>query len=486
MIVQASFLESRDFLLAKRADYEGARNGFVWPRMPDFNWALDYFDPMAVGNEHQALWIVEESGEERRLSFAALATRSNQVANWLRAQGVRRGDRLLLMLGNEVALWEVMLAAMKLGVVLIPTAGLLARDDLRDRIARGAVRHIVTGSANAPKVDTLGGDFTRIAVGEPTPGWLDFAQSSSFPATFTPDARTRADGPAAPLFHVGNHGQAQTRAAYARELPGRASLDDVLDRPSSRRHPSQHLVAGVGKARVELFLRAVERGGLRLHLQLRALQCEGDAGRARTLPRHDALCATDRLAHVDPGGSRGVSRASRPPRADRRGRTAESGDHRPRAGSLGDHGSRRLRPDGNDRDGRKFPGATSEAGFDGAPASRLRRGAAGRRRQPCGRRRGLDPHRSASGRVDGGLFRRFRNCRSRRQGTSSTAPATWRDAMPRATSGTSVAPTTCSSRRTTGFRRSNWSRSPSNIRRSERRRWCPALIRCVSQCRSAS
>ena len=203
MIAKASFLESRDFLLAKRADYEGARNGFVWPRIPDFNWALDYFDPMAVGNENPALWIVEESGEERRLSFAALAARSNQVANWLRAQRVQRGDHLLLMLGNEVALWEVMLAAIKLGVVLIPTAGLLARDDLRDRITRGAVRHIVTGSANAPKIDALGGDFTRIAVGEPTPGWLDFAQSGRFPATFTPDARTGAADPLLLYFTSG-------------------------------------------------------------------------------------------------------------------------------------------------------------------------------------------------------------------------------------------------------------------------------------------
>ena len=117
MNAAASFLASRDFLIANRADYEGARKGFVWPRMPDFNWALDYFDPMAAGNERPALWIVEESGGDTfRLSFAALAARSNQVANWLRAQGVQRGDRLLLMLGNEVALWEVMLAAIKLGV----------------------------------------------------------------------------------------------------------------------------------------------------------------------------------------------------------------------------------------------------------------------------------------------------------------------------------------------------------------------------------
>jgi acetyl-CoA synthetase len=203
MSAKASFLDSRDFLLANRDDYEGVRKGFVWPRMPAFNWALDYFDPMAAANENPALWIVEESGEECRLTFAALAARSNQVANWLRAQDVQRGDRLLLMLGNEAALWEVMLAAIKLGVVLIPTSGLLARDDLRDRMTRGGVRHVVASSANAPKVDALGGDFTRIAVGEPMPGWLDFAQASRFAATFTPDARTRATDPLLLYFTSG-------------------------------------------------------------------------------------------------------------------------------------------------------------------------------------------------------------------------------------------------------------------------------------------
>ena len=84
MIAKASFLESRDFLLARRTDYELARSGFIWPRAPDFNWALDYFDAMAAGNDNQALWIVEESGDECRLSFAALYARYNQVANWLR------------------------------------------------------------------------------------------------------------------------------------------------------------------------------------------------------------------------------------------------------------------------------------------------------------------------------------------------------------------------------------------------------------------
>jgi len=203
MVPNASFVYARDLLLEARADYEVARSGFAWPHATHFNWALDYFDSMAAGNDGQALWIVEESGEERRMSFAELAARSNQVANWLRARGVRRGDRLLLMLGNEVALWEIMLAAIKLGVVVIPTAGLLARDDLLDRIERGNVKHVVTGSAGAAKVDALGVDFTRIAVGEARPGWLDFAESRRLPTKFTPDAATRASDPLLLYFTSG-------------------------------------------------------------------------------------------------------------------------------------------------------------------------------------------------------------------------------------------------------------------------------------------
>src|SRR5437764_396611 len=116
----APFLHARDFLLAHRTDYETAYRDFRWPVLDEFNWALDYFDVLAAGNDAPALWIVEEDGQQQKLSFREMAQRSNRAANFLRAEGVRRGDRLLLMLGNEVALWEIMLASMKLGAVLIP------------------------------------------------------------------------------------------------------------------------------------------------------------------------------------------------------------------------------------------------------------------------------------------------------------------------------------------------------------------------------
>ncbi|MBS0551971.1 MAG: AMP-binding protein, partial [Proteobacteria bacterium] len=105
------FLAARDFLLQHRSDYAAAYAGFKWPRLEHFNWALDYFDAMARNNDAPALWLVEQDGSDARLSFAELSARSSQVANWLREQGVQRGDRILIMLGNEVPLWETMLAA---------------------------------------------------------------------------------------------------------------------------------------------------------------------------------------------------------------------------------------------------------------------------------------------------------------------------------------------------------------------------------------
>jgi acetyl-CoA synthetase len=198
-----AFLEARDFLLQHRGDHDAARRGFRWPELTRFNWALDYFDAYAAGNDKPALWIVGEDGSEQKRSFAALAARSNQVANWLRSLGVARGDRILMMLGNEVPLWETMLAAIKLGAVIIPATTLLATDDLLDRFERGNVRHVVVGGANTDKFATLPGHYTRIAVGGAVSGWHSFSDADGFPATFEPEGPTNASDPMLLYFTSG-------------------------------------------------------------------------------------------------------------------------------------------------------------------------------------------------------------------------------------------------------------------------------------------
>ncbi|WP_131738912.1 AMP-binding protein [Actinomadura roseirufa] len=180
------FRAARDFLLAHRDDYATAYESFRWPVLTGFNWALDWFDAIAEDNADPALWIVEEDGSEARYSFAEMSARSNQVANRLRAAGVRRGDRIVLMLGNQVELWETVLAAMKLGAVLIPSTPLLGPADLQDRLTRGRARHVVAGAADTAKFEGLTGEFTRIAVGGPVAGWLRYEDAYDAPKTFSP------------------------------------------------------------------------------------------------------------------------------------------------------------------------------------------------------------------------------------------------------------------------------------------------------------
>jgi acetyl-CoA synthetase len=184
------FRRARDFLLAHAERYDDALGGFRWPELDAFNWALDWFDVIAAGNPAPALWIVEEDGSEQRFSFAEMSVRSNRVANWLRAQGVRRGDRIVLMLGNQVELWDTILAAMKLGAVLIPATPLLGPADAADRVARGGARHVIASSQSAAKFADIG--ITKIAVGGPVPGWLPFREAYEVDGSFTPDGVTRA------------------------------------------------------------------------------------------------------------------------------------------------------------------------------------------------------------------------------------------------------------------------------------------------------
>jgi acetyl-CoA synthetase len=195
------FREARDALLAADGDYTAAYREFRWPELDEFNWAIDWFD--VVADDRPALWIVEADGHEQKLSFAELSERSSRLANWLRRQGVARGDRLILMLGNQVELWETVLAVMKLGAVIIPATTLLAPSDLVDRVERGDARHVVVAAAEAGKFDHVPGDYTRIAVGGDVDGWLSFDDAHDADAAFAADEGTLASDPLLLYFTSG-------------------------------------------------------------------------------------------------------------------------------------------------------------------------------------------------------------------------------------------------------------------------------------------
>lgn len=213
-----TFLQARDFLIRNRDNYEVAYRDFEWPRASHFNWALDYFDVQAQGNQRLALWIVNDEGVSSQLSFAQASERSNRVANYLRSLGVKRGDRVLVMLPNVLPLWELTLAIIKLGAVISPAATLLTRVELDDRVERGGMTFLVTDHARSPMCDALPSGLGRIIVGGALPGWSDFDLAHACSADFQPDGVTAATDPLLLYFTSGTTAKAKmvlhTHASY--------------------------------------------------------------------------------------------------------------------------------------------------------------------------------------------------------------------------------------------------------------------------------
>ncbi|PZG55544.1 AMP-dependent synthetase [Spongiactinospora gelatinilytica] len=194
-----SFRAARDALLRFSHDRAAAAREFRWPEFgPVFNWATDWFDEIARGNPATALWIVAEDGTETRLSFDELARRSDQVATWLSDAGVRQGDPVIVMLGNQVELWETTLAVMKLGGIVMPTATAAGPADLADRVARGGARFVIARAADTATFERVPGEYTRILTGEKdAPGWLPYREAY----TVSPRRCTARTAPGDPLLY---------------------------------------------------------------------------------------------------------------------------------------------------------------------------------------------------------------------------------------------------------------------------------------------
>jgi acetyl-CoA synthetase len=214
-----AFRAARDLLVEHRLDYDRAYGTFRWPALDAFNYATDWFDEVARGNRRLALHLVGDDGRSVQLTYEALSERSTRVAAFLRRHGCGPGDRILMMLPNCVAIWEIMLGAMKLGAAVIPASTLLTPDDLRDRLARGAVRHVVTNAAGAEKLHGLAEGVTRLVVGERIAGWVRYEDAYDAPADLGRPVASRGTDPVLIYFTSGTTARpklvAHTQHSYA-------------------------------------------------------------------------------------------------------------------------------------------------------------------------------------------------------------------------------------------------------------------------------
>lgn len=179
------FLKARDFLL-ETPSYESLKEKFHWPDLIHFNWALDYFDHIALNNPSPALLLADEDGDEQIYSFDELRRWSNSLANYFKAQGMVKNDVVLLLMSNSLELFLVLLAIMKVGAVIAPASVQLTATDVKERLKRANVNVVVADQ------DLLDGNmlssFVHLALrfvrGEEISGWQPLGRYKIYPESF--------------------------------------------------------------------------------------------------------------------------------------------------------------------------------------------------------------------------------------------------------------------------------------------------------------
>ena len=246
----------------------------------------------------------------RAWSFDQLRRRSNQVANLLRSAGVRRGSRVMVMLGNRVELWETMLAGIRLGAVLLPTTVQLGPKDLEDRAVRGEADFVVAAAEDAVKFDDVDREVVRVVIDVPASCTQHAGVGEGVCVLCGLRRRIRrvrgrrADpgGRAPPpLLHLRYDVEGEDGRPHPHLLPRGPPVVDVLDGSGARRPPPQHRVPRMGEARVVELLHPVDRRCVRRHRELRAVRRGRAHGRHGSCGRHELLRAAHGVAHADPG-----------------------------------------------------------------------------------------------------------------------------------------------------------------------------------------
>ncbi len=194
-------------------EYRQIRKTFRLDPPEYYNFGFDIVDRWAAERpEHAAMRWVSVNGEDRTITWAELAARSNQVANAVFDLGLKHGDQVLVELPNLVEWWETMIGLMKAGVIAIPGTTLLTEKDIAYRVQAAEVDAVVTDMIGAEKVDHIDCHLTelqfKVLVGKQArPGWRSYDELVGAASAAPQTRRTRSEQPALIYFTSGTTGR---------------------------------------------------------------------------------------------------------------------------------------------------------------------------------------------------------------------------------------------------------------------------------------
>ena len=194
--------------------YDEAYRSFHWQLPETFNFAVDVVDAWAKDAQKLALLWCDESGREERYTFARISELSRRLGSALRARGLKKGDRCIVML-PRLPQWQIaMVGCLRVGVIPIPCIDMLTAKDVKFRVEHSGAAGAITTRPNVGKFPDL---KLRLVVGEDFDTALDAADPDC------PPERIAAEDPVAMYYTSGSTGNPKgvthaARALYAWRL----------------------------------------------------------------------------------------------------------------------------------------------------------------------------------------------------------------------------------------------------------------------------
>ncbi|MBR6395088.1 MAG: AMP-binding protein [Ruminococcus sp.] len=170
-----------DKFVSVETDKDGALTGISFKNEDTFNFGFDIVDGLAAKcPDKTAMIYVAEDLTDRKFTFAEIKKYSNMTANYFLSKGIKKGDKVMLVLKRHYQFWFSIIALHKIGAIVIPATNQLVQHDFTYRFKAADVKAIVcTGDGDVAHqvdlaVEESGMDITRMIVHGEREGWADF------------------------------------------------------------------------------------------------------------------------------------------------------------------------------------------------------------------------------------------------------------------------------------------------------------------------
>lgn len=179
-------------------DENGVLSKIEFTNSENFNFAYDVMDALAERKPDQTalIYVSKDRTIEKKFTFQDIKDYSNRAANYFKSLGIRKGDKVMLVLKRHYQYWFTMMALHKIGAIAIPATNILKATDYQYRIEAAGVSAVVCTSDDGitASIDTFADDkLTKIVVNHPVEGWNFFDEgimecSTEFPRPTGEDA----------------------------------------------------------------------------------------------------------------------------------------------------------------------------------------------------------------------------------------------------------------------------------------------------------